>query len=547
MTEVPTAVPSDEEARPAEVGPPATVRLRRWKRLPLSLRRLLVLHALLLLVFTVLFPNYRSADEPFHMDLIIAAHTGDAIPWPAPGGRLLSRGVYAGGFVTTGRIPDRATLSASKAPARGSRPSYRQAGGATPFASSPGPPARLVPNQLVQHPPLYYYLMAPVLTVVPHWRDQPFDRIVALYRFLNALLILPLPLLMFLLARKVGLTTAVSVAAASVLLAVPGLYHIGSSVNNDNLLIPLLAGTTLLTASVTLGDVRLRTGALLGLLAGLALLTKGLALYLPLTMGLGYLVAAFRTSLRRALPAAALAMGVAFCLGGWWWVRNRLLYGTFQPDGRSLAQPHLVRHTTFASTGSRWLGEFARLVNQRFWSEPGSVNLPHVLSVATTLASALVLVGVTLSLATRRPRLADSLLLALPLVCLIAILAKGSWTVWSQVIRPAGLQGRYLYAGVPGLAVLAVAGVGQLLGRRQRWLPLGVLGAAGLMQLLGIWLTFGVYWLPESGDVFGGLHNLLAWSAWPPPLVVPVMLGLVVAIAGTFSTLIRDVRRPVPQ
>lgn len=113
-----------------------------------------------------------------------------------------------------------------------------------------------------------------------------------------------------------------------------------------------------------------------------------LALYLPLTMELGYLVSACRTSLRRALPAAALAMGVAFCLGGWWWVQNRLLYGTFQPDRRSLAQPHLVRHTTFHSTDSRWLGEFARLVNQRFWSEPGSVSLPHVLSVTTTLASA---------------------------------------------------------------------------------------------------------------------------------------------------------------
>ncbi len=54
--------------------------------------------------------------------------------------------------------------------------------------------------------------MAPVLTVVPHWQDQPFDGIVALYRFLNALLMLPL--LMFQLARKVALTKAVPVAAA---------------------------------------------------------------------------------------------------------------------------------------------------------------------------------------------------------------------------------------------------------------------------------------------------------------------------------------------
>jgi 4-amino-4-deoxy-L-arabinose transferase-like glycosyltransferase len=332
------------------------------------------------------------------------------------------------------------------------------------------------------------------------------------------------------------------VAASAVLVAIPELFHIGTSVNNDNLLIPLLAGTTLVTASVARGDVRLRTAGLLGLLAGLALLTKGLALYLPLTMGLGYLVAATRTSWRKALPAGALAMGVALAVGGWWWLRNLALYGTFQPDGRYFNQPHLIKHTTWDQTGGRWLGVFARLVNQRFWNDPGPINLPHVLSVATTVASIVVLVGLALTFVTRRPGLADSVLLLLPFLCLLGILAKGSWTVWSQVIRPAGMQGRYMYGGVPGMAVLAVAGVGHLLGSRQRWLPVVVLALGGVMQLLGMWLTFRTYWLPKGGTVFSGLHNLLAWSAWPAPLVVLVVLGLGVAVAGTFSTLIRDAR-----
>src|SRR5207247_1328315 len=81
-------------------------------------------------------------------------------------------------------------------------------------------------------------------------------------------------------ARRVGLAKPASVAAAAVLLAVPELYHIGASVNNDNLLILLLFGSTLAAATVARGDVRFRPAAVFGLVVGLALLPKGLALYL---------------------------------------------------------------------------------------------------------------------------------------------------------------------------------------------------------------------------------------------------------------------------
>jgi hypothetical protein len=511
---------------------------RWWQALPVALRLVVVLHTLALLLATVLFPNYRGPDEPLHVDLIAAAASGDAVPWPAPGERMVDVGVGAGGFITNGRIPVRQVLVAADAPPRAERPSFRAAGGGTPGRFA---------NQLVQHPPLYYYLLAPVLALVPDWPDQPFDRLVALLRVVNALLLAPLPLLGFALARRVGLAEPVAVAAAAAPLAVPQLYHIGSSVNNDNLLLPLLAGTVVVAASVGRGDVRPRTAGLLGVLTGLCLLTKGLALFLPLLVALAYAVAASRVGLRRSVPPAAVALAAGLGIGGWWWVRNKIAYGTFQPDGTKLVQPELVAHTSWGQTGGNWLGQFSWLMTRRFWLDPGSTAVPPVTDVAAAVAAVLVVAGIGLSVATRTPRWRDALLLVLPLACLAGIVGYGSWETWEKVLRQSGMQGRYLYGALPGLAVLVVAGAGRLLGRRRAVLPLLVVLLAAAMQAVALKLTLPIYWLPETGSgparLAGGIEALLAWSAWPPPVVVAVAVGALGVGLGTVAVLARDAYR----
>ena len=474
----------------------------------------MLLHGLLLLTATVLYPNYRGPDEPLHVDLLTAVVRGDATPWPAPGERMIARGIEAADVLGNGRIAVRAVLPAEEALPRADRVSYADRGG-----DSPGPGV----NQLVQHPPLYYYLLAPVLVVVPDWADQPFDRVVGLLRVVNALLLLPLPLLGFALARRVGLPTRAAVAAAALPLGVPQLYHIGSAVNNDNLLLPLLAATFVVVAGVGRGDLRVRTGAGLGVLVGACLLTKGLALFLPLLVALGYLVGGSRAGLRRAVPPLLTAQAVGFATGGWWWVHNKLAYGAVQPDGTKVAQPVLAPNTTFAETGTVWLRQFGTLVNRRFWLDPGASELPPVAGVAAVAGAVLVAGGIGLSLLLRTPAWRDAVLLATPFGCVLGIVAFGSWDAWEKVLRPAGMQGRYLYGALPALAVLVVAGAARLLGR---WLLPVVLTGAAAAQLLGTALVLRVYWADSWAAVPG---NVLAWSPWPPPLVVPVLLATAAA------------------
>ena len=512
------------------------------RRLPPALVLILVVHVLLLLFYTALFPNYRGPDEPLHVDLIASAADGDAVPWPAPGTYKTRAGVGAGGFITNGRIAVRQILPADQAPARGDRPSYNDAGGTTPGR---------FPNQLVQHPPLYYYATAPLLAAVPGWQDQPLDRLVGLLRLVNVLLLAPLPLLIYYLAIRVGLVGPTPVAAAGAVLAVPQLHHIGSAVNNDNLLVLLLALMSLLVARVARGDVRRRTAATVGLVMGLALLTKGLALFLPLLVGLGYVVAASRTSLRRVLLPGALAMTSGFAVGGWWWLRNRLLYGTFQPNGTQLEQAQLTVNTSFGETGVTWLKMFVKLVNQRFWLEPGITTLSQALQTAVLSAACVTLLAVLAAPFARELRRADAFLLVVPVICLLGIVAFGSWSTWEKVIRPAGMQGRYLYGGLPSLAVLAAAGAARGLGRR--WapgLPLAVFLAGLVMQTIMIWSVLGAHWLPVGGNTVHRLgkagENMTAWSPWPTAAVVLVTVTLVIAILATAVVMLRELRTTRP-
>ncbi len=507
---------------------------------------IVLLHLAVMLGQTAVFPHLRSPDERQHVDLILQVRQGDAWPWPGPGTTYVTQGVTAGGFVEADSLDGPQHLADRQdVPPRGERLSYLDAGGtATLTAEAPDGSVAPVFNQLVQHPPLYYLLGAGVVGLVPDWQDAPLDQVWLLLRWWNALLALPLPLLLFAAARRLRLPEPLPVAAALVPLAIPELTHLESAVNNDNLLVILGACATLLVARVLTGDLSRRTAVLLGLVTMLALLTKGFALMFPPWILLAYAVAGYRHRERLRTAAAALLVVATLALPGiFWWVRNVVVHGMLQPHGTHATPPDLTPVHGWADGGLVWLGRFSERMVTLFFVQDHAATREHDASWwMARVALALVLAGLVTTLVRRPvPRL-DALVLLFPVPALAGIVARGSWEQFAAFHDlGAAQQGRYLYTGLAGLMVLALAGAAVLCPRRRRLVPAALLVLACGMHLAYQHDVWHLYWMPHDAGP-GALVRALAavghWYAFPSAVPLAVLgagAALAVAVAVTLT------------
>ena len=497
-------------------------------------RAALLAHAAVLLLSVFAWPVHRAPDEPQHADLVIAVANGTAVPWPEPGRLRESRGIAAGASLYLRGEP---VFRAADAPARW--PSWASAGGAAPARP---------PNQLVQHPPLYYALLGAPLSAVPGWPDWPYDVLVDVLRLAGALLLLPLPLLAWAAARRLVGDGPVAAAAGVAMLAVPHLQHIGASVNNDALLILLVSAVTVPLAGVVRGDLRWRTAGAVGVLTGAALLTKGTALVLLPFVAVAYLLAC-RSSVPRALGSGFAALAFGAGLGGWWWVRNKLRYGVVQPNGLIADQTLLDRRpvlTSAGESGPRFLGLFVRRMTENFWLEPAVRPRPAFVSVTSwglsILVGLLLLVGVVVAVRSPRLRVAEVAWLLLPAAGIGAIVLSGSWAAWKVSLLQSGQQGRYLYPAAVGLALLATVGLRALAGRRV--VLVTAASAAALQAVMGA-VVVTQSWLPRTGDPPPS-RLWAAWRGWDAwsPLPWPVLAVLALASAAALGRLVAVAARP---
>ena len=155
----------------------------------------------------MLYPPFTGFDETQHVDAVLSIRHGDG--WPAPQERELSEGVVA---VATPVLQAASDLpfSDDELPPRDERPSVAELG---VERDSVG---QLLPNQITQHPPLYYALQAGVLAaVLPGSADWPFDRTVGVLRLVSIVLMAPLPLLAWATARALRAPPLVGQVAAA--------------------------------------------------------------------------------------------------------------------------------------------------------------------------------------------------------------------------------------------------------------------------------------------------------------------------------------------
>jgi len=188
-------------------------------------------------------------------------------------------------------------------------------------------------------PPLYFALGAAVFRVL----ERAGARDLALYAIplLSLAAGLAVAALAFALVRRADPDSPGRAwLAAGLLLFLPAHVQMSAMVNEEMLAAHLtsLAVFALarerLTGKAPAGAGALPRAAAAGAAAGAALLTKLSGAVAVATVAASYATDALRSGARRAAAArVAVALAAALAVGGWFYVRSRVLYGYFQPFG----------------------------------------------------------------------------------------------------------------------------------------------------------------------------------------------------------------------
>jgi 4-amino-4-deoxy-L-arabinose transferase-like glycosyltransferase len=525
---------------------------------PTTVWLLTALHVASMLAYTVLYLPYTNPDEAQHHDLVVAWTTGDGLA--EPGERFVVRGVGEGwtDSMVSFYFPP---YGDDGFPPRGQRPTFEELGGSAPFdpVGFPGRGPDL-PNQLTQHPPLYYAGLSVVQAVAPD--GLAWDQLVGLLRFVNVALLAPLPILGWAAAKRLGAPPVAAVAAAAFPLLVPGLTRLGGAINNDNLLILLTGILTVQLLGIARGSVRTPTLVAAGVTAGLALLTKGFALAFVPAIALAVLLGGRRVGARWPWRAWAISLGTAFVAGGWWWVLNVVRFGTVQPNGYGDFPREEIYGPPAPAGLPRDLLDFVDgyidQLSRHLVATLGLLQPPVFPFPLTMLVVVAVAIGVGAAVL-RRPGRAGppgrrSIILAtvlVPLAGTAAILTQGVYAHWRTYLVWQATQGRYFYPLGVGLAAAAVAGWSGLVGRLRRWLPLGALAIGLTVQVVALRLVVDHFWAPRAApdrsDALGdAAQAIVDRSPWPAVLTVaPFVVAVVLWVAVTVSA-VRDGRRADP-
>jgi 4-amino-4-deoxy-L-arabinose transferase-like glycosyltransferase len=404
------------------------------------------------------------------------------------------------------------------------------------------------------HPPLYYALAAAASWWVPvpeevyykpvyneywgyrqwevgddnknqylHGPDErfPFGGItLAVYvmRWLNVLLGAGTVYVTYLTAREVFAGRAMLAAGASALIAFnPQFLYLSGAVNND-------VAAALCSALVLLLCVRMvhrgaspRFDLAIGVLYGLALLTKLNLLALLAAIEVAYVAAAARSrEWRILLRGNLIVLGLAVLLSGWWFWRNQALYG--DPTGMS-------------ALNELWAG---RPLSESWWALRqglphlwttlwgrfgyGQVPMPGVVYAGLFWACVLALAG---HLVPGSGRIRADVMLLL----LTAMLSSTVVVFYYILIQPAGAMGRFLFPALPAFAVTVVGGVDRLLPSRRP--QLAGLAVTGSMLGLAVYALLGVL-----APAFSAPRALRASELESAPNPTEVQFGQLARIVG---------------
>ncbi|MFE7846059.1 DUF2142 domain-containing protein [Microbacterium sp. NPDC057407] len=388
-------------------------------------------------------------------------------------------------------------------------------------------------DQMVQHPPLAYAVTALVVAGLGG-ADLRWDHAQLIMRGVSALaLCASLPFLVGVTRRVTGSRIAGVAGGAGVLL-VPFFSNVGGFVTNDALLIALCSAALYFGVRATTGGRPLLWLAAAGAATGLALFTKGLALFLLPVVGVFAVMAALRmTGWVRRIAVVAIPFAVAFCLGGWWWLRNLLILGRIQPNQLGDRESRI----TPADGYDVWLfiGNFITRLDRTFWGRGGREELAFPTWIVD-VAGVLLLLAVVASFFFARRRVVLAALWAFPVLILATIAANAHSIYWDLGDPYRGVQGRYLFPGIA--AMTASLGILFLaLATRLRVRP-GVIGAIAVAIGAAV-SSVGLLWVFDRVWGAGGVAAAAQAHGVAPTVFVG---GAVLVVAGLAATVVALLR-----
>lgn len=339
-------------------------------------------------------------------------------------------------------------------------------------------------------PPLYYLLSAPFYAVGGVFGGRLFSVACGVLCIL----------LVFSAGRRLfPQEPMVATMAAGFVAFLPTHIAVSSTMNNDTLLEVCFGGVLLFLLRSVLEGLDFRRNLAMGVVLGLACLTKVSALLLIPVIGFGLFLARGSGATGKAIgQAMATILGVALVVCGWWYVRNGLLYGEFIPlkaFSRAFAGTAQARDFV-AQVGwggyATWVGQWSF---QSFWAVFGTVKsaekgmplfLPEAVYLVPVVWTICVGVGITRLHFQRDKLFSPQQIGAIRILLVVFGLVLASFCGF--LLQYFQTQGRYLYPALMPIALVGALGWLSLFPPRMK--AYAGYGFVGFLLLLAVLLLF---------------------------------------------------------
>lgn len=316
-------------------------------------------------------------------------------------------------------------------------------------------------------PPLYYWLMAPVLAACQRLGAGLLGQVLAL-RFLSSLMAsLAIPLV-FLVGFEVWHDGRVALGCATIVALMPGLALDVARVGNDCLAIVLFTLLTWLAVKTVQDGLSLKLAAAIGLTLGLGLLTKAYFLTAIPAMLAVWIYSSWKA---RGARRAILGASIAIVLSAWWYIHNLRTTGTLSGLSESVMLRGVgMGEMAHQAAGIHWAAAIDAIVfSHLYFGGWSSLTVRSWMYHLFYIAIAAAAVGLARLL--RRPAILTLLLVYL---CFwLGQLYNVTLLYMSKGL--AGSMGWYMYAVVAAEVTLCVAGLRSLMPARvSHWIaPVG--------------------------------------------------------------------------